>query len=390
LFRITIKGVFMCRKRVLRACSDLLNISIRFAMLAFVVLFTIAGCGDNYDVVEVAKEDAATFGPQIPSANLKQTTISPTMYGEIKNERNIIYCATFQLAWNSLRNDFLKEDVKVKPDSPTVEFLNQLASEKQNLSENEYVAKAGLTKDGIAERINKDLKTKFPDQSEQINPEGLMPNDIITYGFLFKNLKFKNKFEALDNPLNFGMNMTVPVNSFGIVNLRSSKVTKQVSIHDYMSDNDFIIKIKPESDEDEIVLARIAPSRNLEETCKDIQMRIKKGKVESIDEYDTLMVPKIKFNIMHTLTDLQNREIANRGFEKYRITKALQTIMFKIDEKGAILKSRAVVEAAAAAPPKQPKHLIFNKPFFIYLNKKSSERPYFAMWVGNAELLEKR
>jgi hypothetical protein len=390
LFRITIKRVFMSRKRVLRACIDLLNVSIRFAMLAIVFLFAIAGCGDNYDAGEVGKEDAATFGPQITSANLKQTAISPTMYGEIKNGRNTVFCATFQLAWNSLRNDLLKEDVKVKPGSSIAELLNRIAPEKQDLSENEYVAKAGLIRDGIVERINQDLKIKFPDQSEQIKPAGLGPDDIVAYGFLFKNLKFKNKFETIDNPLKFGMDKTVPVNAFGIIGLRSGKVTKQVSIHNYVSDNDFIIKIKPESDEDEIVLARIIPSRNLEETCNNIQTRIKKGKVERIDDDDALMVPKIKFNIKHTLADLQNRKIINKGFENYRISKASQVIMLKLDEKGAVLKSRVSMYAAAAAPRKQPKHLIFDKPFFVYLNKQGSERPYFAMWVGNAELLEKQ
>jgi hypothetical protein len=64
--------------------------------------------------------------------------------------------------------------------------------------------------------------------------------------------------------------------------------------------------------------------------------------------------------------------------------------MFKLDEKGAVLKSKAYIEIAAAAAPKQRKHLIFDKPFFIYLNKKGSERPYFAIWVGNAELLERQ
>jgi hypothetical protein len=64
--------------------------------------------------------------------------------------------------------------------------------------------------------------------------------------------------------------------------------------------------------------------------------------------------------------------------------RAAQDIMFKLNEKGAMVKSTSNMIAAAI-----PKQLIFNRPFLIYLKKKNGKWPYFAMWVDNAELMEK-
>jgi hypothetical protein len=35
-----------------------------------------------------------------------------------------------------------------------------------------------------------------------------------------------------------------------------------------------------------------------------------------------------------------------------------------------------------------PKKLHFDRPFLIYLKKRDAARPFFVMWVDNAELLQ--
>jgi hypothetical protein len=77
------------------------------------------------------------------------------------------------------------------------------------------------------------------------------------------------------------------------------------------------------------------------------------------------------------MSTLKNKELTNMP-----IVKASQTIMFKLNEKSAVLKS--TVDAAVAAIPKR---LIFDRSFFIYLKKKSGKWPYSAMWVNNPELM---
>jgi len=63
---------------------------------------------------------------------------------------------------------------------------------------------------------------------------------------------------------------------------------------------------------------------------------------------------------------------------------ALQNIRFRLDERGAILKSEA---AMAACLPNEPRQFIFDKPFLILLERHDAAQPYFALWVDNPELL---
>ena len=57
-------------------------------------------------------------------------------------------------------------------------------------------------------------------------------------------------------------------------------------------------------------------------------------------------------------------------------------IMFKLDEKGAMIKSKSNLVAYPI-----PKDLIFDRPFLIYLKEKDSPL-YFAAWVANTEILK--
>ena len=44
---------------------------------------------------------------------------------------------------------------------------------------------------------------------------------------------------------------------------------------------------------------------------------------------------------------------------------------------------------AAEAPPPRNRVMIFNKPFLIMLQRSDAKMPYFALWIGNAELLQR-
>jgi hypothetical protein len=67
------------------------------------------------------------------------------------------------------------------------------------------------------------------------------------------------------------------------------------------------------------------------------------------------------------------------------IVLAMQSIRFRLDERGAILKSEAGV--ALSEDGSKPRQFIFDKPFLILLERRDAARPYFALWVDNPELL---
>ena len=71
------------------------------------------------------------------------------------------------------------------------------------------------------------------------------------------------------------------------------------------------------------------------------------------------------------------------------LVSVVQSIRFKLDESGAVLKSEAriCVEACKEVSKIEPPDLIFDKPFLVLLKCTASDKPYFAMWVDNAEIL---
>ena len=63
--------------------------------------------------------------------------------------------------------------------------------------------------------------------------------------------------------------------------------------------------------------------------------------------------------------------------------------MFELDGTGAGIKSKSETTVVNPAVQYAPKWLVFDKPFLVCLRKKGSEAPYLAMWIANAELMQK-
>ena len=81
-------------------------------------------------------------------------------------------------------------------------------------------------------------------------------------------------------------------------------------------------------------------------------------------------------------TRRKRQAVLNAGFGGYYIAKAMQTIRFKLDRSGAELASEAKCSANRSAT-----HFVCDRPFLIVVKKRGAERPFFVMWVDNAELL---
>ncbi len=99
------------------------------------------------------------------------------------------------------------------------------------------------------------------------------------------------------------------------------------------------------------------------------------------------MVPVLNFDLWQEYAELCGKSIVTPGpLQGSPIVLALQTIRFRLDERGAILKSEAAM-ALSAGEPEAPRQLVFDKPFLILLERGDAAQPYFALWVDNAEIL---
>ena len=74
--------------------------------------------------------------------------------------------------------------------------------------------------------------------------------------------------------------------------------------------------------------------------------------------------------------------LQNKGWDGYWLDQALQMIEFRLDKSGASVSSESDVVWKGI-----PRLFHFTKPFLIIVKVRGQERPYFVMWVDNAELL---
>lgn len=317
---------------------------------------------------------------------LTRTILSPHMEQKISAGTNILYCSTFQLSWNEMKN-FMKGDIKLSGNTDLVTALNKSLSTKKDISEDSYIAEVGFKKDNLQNTINSLLNSKFH-KSQGVDFSKFNDDDIIAYSYLYKNLQFEKEFESLKKPMYFNEGEKgTEVKAFGIKEYsdKNEKLGKQVDVIDYIEDNDFIISLKTKSENEELILAKVKPENTLLETIKSVNSRILSGKSGSLQDKDILMIPKFSFNISHSYSELIGKPIQNDGFSDYRIAEAKQEMAFVLDERGAIVESSSFLRASKGIG----KHLLFNKPFLLYIKEKGSEYPYFAMWIDNSELMVK-
>jgi hypothetical protein len=141
----------------------------------------------------------------------------------------------------------------------------------------------------------------------------------------------------------------------------------------------------------QIVVACVPPKATLRETLDDVEKRTHEYARKPDQEYlrrfgirDVLLVPNLNWELRRRFAELEGRDkrFLNAGFSDFYIREAMQTIRFKLDRSGAELSSESKLYCMPDAT-----HFILDRPFLIVVKKRGAERPFFAMWVDNAELL---
>jgi hypothetical protein len=317
--------------------------------------------------------------------DLKHTIVTPHLEQKISAGMNVLWCSTFQLAWNELC-ELTGGTVDMKPSPPMATNLNKKTASKNDLDEDSYVAVAGLANEGICERIRKELEAKFKGHASPELPGSTPQMAWVTYAYLFKELPFQWAFHRFHENLRFE---GCRVDSFGINQfLRSQKnevkMASQVVVIDHKSNDDLIIQLKTQAKEDTLILAKIPPETSLDKTIAAVEKRVSNATPTPMWEMEDLYIPVLDFDVLREYSELYKRPIhtGNAKLNGTGIVFAAQSIRFRLDERGAVLKSEGIV---AGALPRR--NLFFNKPFLIMLKRDKAKNPYFALWVGNAELL---
>jgi hypothetical protein len=330
------------------------------------------------------------------SGQLEKTVVVPTLDTPAPKGKNIIWCSSFQLAWNALKDNVVGEPVIVKGAEELSNKLNTAEQSREDLLEESFYADAGLVKEGILEKIKKEVRRRFP--GEPIAQITGRDEAIVAYSHLAANVKFKNPFFENTKSLVFteSTGNESEVTSFGIRKEdqgASRRLREQVDILLYARDPNNPLNVRSlavdlckYTEPYQVVLALTEPKGTLGETLADLKYKIEEFREKSaqakIGINDILIVPNMFWRIAHHLKELEGKYLSNEGYQEYPFGTALQTIEFKLDRTGASLRSTALLIVLSG-----PRRLIFNRPFLIYMKKRGAERPFFVMWVDNAELL---
>ncbi len=130
------------------------------------------------------------------------TVVTSVLDYAIPEGKNLIWCASFQLAWNELRDGIIKSDVILLDGPEWVSILNSKSVTKDDLSADAFVALVGRQADNIVGRINEELQRKFAPPVPVVR-EDPDPNTIIAYAYLRKALRFAEVFDTRKEPLEF-------------------------------------------------------------------------------------------------------------------------------------------------------------------------------------------
>lgn len=137
----------MKKKIIILICVILI-----IGIIASISIFTYLRYSDNND---------------IDTDNYKNTEeLSTVLTLEDKIQDDTIWCGTFQLLWNDLKNDLAKQDIVFSPQLEVIENLNKETFTVDDLSEKYYYKKIGTPSIELKQEIENAIKDKFNETSE--------------------------------------------------------------------------------------------------------------------------------------------------------------------------------------------------------------------------------
>ncbi len=326
---------------------------------------------DNVETVYNKKELKETKGVEVV----------PTLNDEISKDTS--WCPTFQLIWNDFKNDIVKEDIKFNEKLDILDNLNNEDFTKDDISDNYYYKIYGRKNLELKNKIESAIKEKFNQKSDILdkfdwNPDALDRGEGIIdryflYSMLYREFEFNKKFDIFNDKFKDKEN----IEYFGIIK-DNGEIRKQIKVYYFNNSDDFAVKLVTKNN-DEVIVIKNPKGETFDEIYKNVDNK----KVYDFNDNDNFMMPKIDFNVLREYTELQDKAIVTtKGV--YTIEKAIQSIMFSLDEKGGKVKSEAGMDVKYdTATIKKHRNFYVNDTFALFLKEANKDKPYFALRVDD-------
>ncbi len=348
--------------------------------------------------------DRAAYAKKTPahegtSTSLARTAVVPTLDSPCPPNRNVVWCSSFQLTWNEIRDNVIGEPLRVVGAEAVAGRLNTAEQSMADLEPGSVYAAGGWIEQGIINTIEHDMAARFPSHVVPDFNDYKGTGGILAYSYLTAQVPFKHPFRQVEEAFTFSDSQgnQTDVEAFGLWEAHLGQyqnMREQVDILFCRSEDprrswevdEYAIDLCKHSAPYQVVVAVVEPNESLSQMYDCVQAQAEEFKqreyyeeARQLQKPDVLRVPEIFWEIDHRFQELIGKIVANVGVP---IVEALQTIRFRLDRSGAMLESEARMIIAA-----MPRHFEFNRPFLVYMQKRGAAQPFFVMWVDNAELL---
>lgn len=330
-------------------------------------------------------------------SQLKHSKVVAQFQAPITPGENLLWCSTMQLAWNELTSLMTGGEGSLnltQPAGPLAPELLNARGSASDLSRECYVACAGMgpaTIDTITTRLKETFKGQA---SPKLLPRTLGPDDLLAYAYLFKNLEFAKPFITSESPMSWrGPGAKTSLDYWGSWSKHDVEkpweIRQQVSVMAYDSPERWAVEIATKSTGDRLLIARLEPKATLAATCDDAMAMGHGHDRQTLESEDVLRVPYLNFDVTRAYGELLGVGVSGKAHSG-TISAAIQNIRFRLDERGAVLKSEAAISVTSAMLfGDKPKVMICDGPFLVILCSKDASTPYFAAWIANPELLSR-
>ncbi len=313
--------------------------------------------------------------------SLSATIVVPTLDTPVPAGKSAVWCSTMPLAWKEIRK-FLPGPLRIA-DPAAAERLDRCRESIDDLPPDSFYVKSGLAEKGIVELIRWEMAARFPERRFP-DLDLPLPKGPIAYAYLKAGLKYRYSFREL-GPMTFrgSDGRQTKVTSFGIPagdgGDYAEKLREQITIYASSeiagfprSEAEFLIDPSKTTMPNQIILASVKWQGDLPRTVERVEkLLLEPGR--PFGEADVLHVPELNLQTEHRFLELEGADIP---FVK-------QSILFELNRFGAELESEGKTYVSMSLV------FDFDRPFLIYLRKRGGARPFFVLWVENAELLSK-
>ena len=319
-------------------------------------------------------------------------TVVPTMNDKITTDSS--WCGTFQLVWNDMKNEMVKQDVVFSPQLEIVKNLNKEDFNETMLSEDYYFKIYGLKTLELKEKIEEGIKEKFNQTSDILDDFNWSEDELdnskeseekryFLYSMLYRKFEFLNAFDKLENG-KFG-DKYENIEYFGIDGNSKNSLGNQIQVLYYNSEDDFAILVNTKT-KDEVMFCKNPTGKTFNEIYKNMWDEANKytGN-EEFEDIDEFKAPNLNFNEKKSYDELVGNEFRTADGDIGKINEALQTIKFTLDENGGEIKSEAGIDVSfdgvifdTQKQEKKPRYFYVDDTFALFLREKGKEKPYFA------------